>query len=514
MQFEKNNIHMNRVKDRANIQFTLDEDINVPDSKRDIGKIVCNRSDILLENVNYSEKKVGVSGGCSYTILYLTDEEKPMVDNLMGNLPFQENLNVDGADAGDNVKCQAYVEDFTVRVINSRKISIKMVINVALQMENVYDEEIACQAADPEVKTLTGSMNYACIALNGNDLFRVKEEFELPRNKPDINRILWRNAELRTRQVRLLQDGFSIKGELNVFILYETFSDESFEWYETVIPFSGKIDYTGIEEDMISDIVLSLTAGNVELKTTEDGEDRGLCVEAEINMDIRVYEEKNMEYLVDMYSLKENLVPVRTNAKYEQILVKNNAKCRLGDKIQMKSKDSRILQICGVEGTVHMDEVRTEEDGIVAEGAVTVNIMYVTSDDHNPIAMIKGDIPFSQKIEVNGVGADTVYTIRPNLEQLAATMLGNDEVEVRGFVNLDAMVLKQVEAGFITDAKVDGENMEWLTDFPGIIGYIAGGEENLWNIAKKYHTSVEKIRHINNMTSDTLRKGEKIIIMR
>lgn len=514
MQFEKNNIHMNRVKDQANIQFTLDEDINVPDNRKDIGKIICSKSDIVMGNVNYSEKKVSVSGDCSYTILYLTDEEKPGVENLMGKLPFHENLNVDQADAEDNVKCHAYVEDFTVRVINSRKISIKMVINVVVQMENVYDEEIVCGATDMDVKTLMGSMNYACIALNGNDLFRVKEEFELPRNKPDVNRILWRDVELRGRQVRLLSDGFSIKGELSVFILYDTFEEGSFEWYETVIPFAGKIDYPGMEEDMISDIVLTLTGSGVELKTTEDGEDRQICVEAEINMDIRVYEEKTMEYLADLYSVKENLGLLRTNAKYEQILIKNNAKCRIGDKVQMKSSDSRILQICGVEGTVHMDEVRAEDDGVVVDGAVSVNIMYVTSDDHNPVATIKSDIPFSQKIEANGVDSNMVYTIRPNLEQLSATVLGNDEIEVRGFVNLDAMILRQVETGFITGARVEDGDVSWLMDFPGIIGYIANSEEALWDIAKKYRTSVERIKSINNISSDMLRKGDKILIMR
>lgn len=514
MQFEKNNIHMNRVKDRANIQFTLDEDINVPDTKKDIGKIICSKSNVALENVNYMEKKVGVTGSCNYTLLYATDEEKPGVDNLMGTLPFQENLNVDQADAGDNVKCQAYVEDFTVRVINSRKISVKMVINVVIQMENVYDEEIACDVLDSEVKTLKSNMNYAGIALNGNDLFRVKEEFELPRNKPDVNRILWRDVELRSRQVRLLPDGFSIKGELSVFILYDTFEEGGFEWYETVIPFAGRIDYPGIEEEMISDIVLTLTGSNVELKTTEDGEDRQICVEAEINMDIRVYEEKSMCYLADLYSLKENLVPIRANAKYEQILIKNNAKCRIGDKVRMKSSDSRILQICGVEGDVHMDEVLTQEDGVLVEGAVSVVIIYVTSDDHNPVATIKSDIPFSQKIEVNGADSNMVYTIRPNIEQLSATVLGNDEIEVRGFVNLDAMVLKQVETGFITGANVEDEDVSWLTDFPGIIGYIANSEEALWDIAKKYRTSVEKIKSINNINSEVLRKGEKILVMR
>jgi hypothetical protein len=514
MRLEKNNIHMNRVKERANLQFTLDEDVNVPDSKNDIGKMICSRTEVAIDSANFNDKKETVAGNCGYVLLYLSDEEKPKLENLSGNIPFREILNVDGADPEDNIRCQAYVEDFNIRVINSRKISIKAVINVVVTIENIYDEEIAVDAQAEGVKCRKDSMNYACIALNGNDIFRVREEFELPKNKPDVNRILWKNVALRGRQIRLLEDGFSMKGELNVFILYDTYEDGILEWYETNITFSGKIDYPGIHEEMVSDIELTLAAGNLELKTNPDGEDRLLSLEAEIQMDIRVYEEKTMDYLADLYSVETNLLPVRKDAKYEQLLVKNSAKCRLTEKVQMKPADSRILQICGVEGTVHMDEVTQKDEGILAEGAVMVDIMYITADDRNPVAIIRSAIPFSQIIEVAGACPDMEYTIRPNLEQLTATVLGNDEVEVRAFVNLDALVFNSVAAGFITDVTEDNSDMTWKTDFPGIIGYIAVSEEALWDIAKKFRTSVETIKTVNGVTADSMKKGEKILVTR
>lgn len=514
MQLEKNNIHMNRIKARANMQFTVDEDINVPENKCDIEKIICNKSNVILENVNYNEKKVKITGKCEYSILYGCGDGKPGLENLSGMVDFQEILNMDEGDSDDNIKCQAMVEDMKVRVINSRKISIKAVINLFVAMENVYDEEIACGVSDEELKSKKERMDYASIALNGTDLFRIKEDFELPRNKPDVNRILWKDVELRGREIRLLSGGFSLKGELAVFLLYDTYEDGGIQWHETAIPFSGKIDYPGMSEDMISDIVLNLASNKVELKTNSDGEDRLISVEAELSMDIRVYEERNMDYLVDLYSLKENVVPLRTQARYEQLLVKNSAKCRVIDKVKMKASDSRILQICGVEGSAHIDDIQSVPEGILVEGALIVNIIYVTIDDNSPVAMVESAIPFSQTIEVMGAeGAEMVYTVRPNLEQLTATVLGNDEIEVRAIVNLDAMVLKQIAAEFITGTQVE-EELPQVREFPGLIGYIANSEEALWDIAKKYRTSVEKIQKINNMNTENLRKGEKILVIR
>lgn len=436
------------------------------------------------------------------------------MENISGSIDFSEIINVDEGDLEDTIKCKATIEDMSVRIINSRKISMKAVVNLNLFVESVYDEEIACNVLDSELQSKKEQLNYANMALNGNDLFRIKEEIELPRNKPDINRILWKAVELRNREVRLISDGFSIKGELSVFILYDSYMESGIMWYETAIPFSGKVDYPGIREEMISDITLELASKKLELKSNADGEDRVISIEAELAMDIRVYEECSMDYLVDLYSLKENVVPQCANTNYEKLLIKNNAKCRIVDKIKMKASESRMLQICGLEGEVHIDETKIVEDGILVEGALVVHIIYVTIEDNSPIASTEGKIPFSQVIEIMEASEqELVYTIRPNLEQLTATVLGSDEIEVRGFVNLDAFVLMRMETSFITGAIAEEEDVQQRS-FPGMIGYIANSEEALWDIAKKYRTSVEKIQKINNLNSEKLHKGEKIIVMR
>lgn len=514
MLLEKNNIHMNRVKGRANVQFTLDEDMNVPDSRADIGRLVCSKSNIQIDTMNFSDKKVNVNGKCNFAVLYTSDEEKSRLENLTGEIPFNENLNLDEAEADDIIKCQAYIEDFTVRIVNSRKISIKAVVNVVITMESIYDEEIAGSVQDKGAQCLMQNISYSCIAYNGNDIFRVKEELELPKNKPDINRILWKDISLRSRQIRLLEGGFSVKGELCVFLLYDTYEEGMIEWYETVIPFSGKIDYTGIEEDMVSDIVMELASSSMDVKTNSDGEERQLGVEAVLNLDIRVYEEKNMNYLADLYSLERNTVPLKKNTEYEQILVKNSAKCRVTDKVKIKSSDNRILQICRIEGEVKLDDMNAVEDGIEVEGAVLIDVMYVAADDRVPVATLKSAIPFSQKIDVTGADENMLYTIRPNIEQLMATVLGNDEMEVRAFINLDTLVFRRVKAEFIMDVSEDDAGTSWIMDFPGIIGYIAGGDEAIWDIAKKYRTTVDMIKSVNNLNGDTLHKGDKILVTR
>ena len=49
---------------------------------------------------------------------------------------------------------------------------------------------------------------------------------------------------------------------------------------------------------------------------------------------------------------------------------------------------------------------------------------------------------------------------------------------------------------------------------PGMVVYRATEEENIWEIGKRYYVSLESIRSVNQLESDILCHGEKILLIR
>ena len=47
-----------------------------------------------------------------------------------------------------------------------------------------------------------------------------------------------------------------------------------------------------------------------------------------------------------------------------------------------------------------------------------------------------------------------------------------------------------------------------------MVVYVVKQGDTLWNIAKRYKTTVENIRKINELENDTIRAGEKLYIQR
>ena len=49
---------------------------------------------------------------------------------------------------------------------------------------------------------------------------------------------------------------------------------------------------------------------------------------------------------------------------------------------------------------------------------------------------------------------------------------------------------------------------------PGIVGYVVKQGDTLWDIAKRFYTSVEVIKAVNNLTSDEIHPKDTLILVK
>ncbi|NLK28082.1 MAG: DUF3794 domain-containing protein [Clostridiales bacterium] len=516
MELIKKNIHMNKLKCKSTLQLTLDDDFNVPDIKPDIDKIIKEQGEIRITDIKAMNGKLLVKGALGFNVLYLSGEDQKPVHNISGEIPFDEVINMELTCADDDPIVKWELEDLSTGTINSRKLSVKSIVRLNVAVEELYDEETAVMVEGPEdVQYINKKIEITDISINKRDTFRVKDELLLPANKANISSILYQDIHLNNVEVRLLDDRFSIKGEIPVFILYTSEDEENpIEYYETEIPFGGVIDCSGCSEDMIEDITFRIASKNLEIKPDDDGEERALDLEVILEMEIKVYEIEEPEILCDVYSPSMEITPITKNAIYENLVIKNNSKYRIADRINVPENQPNILQICHANGDIKIDEIIPDGNQLQVEGVIEADILYISEDDSIPLNSIKGAIPFTQTIEVKGMKPDSNYEIRPNLDQLSVMMLDSEEIEVKATISLNTIVFDKISEEIITDIEVSNIDLEKLQAMPGIIGYVVKPEDTLWKIAKKYYTTVDTIMSINDMENDRIQPGDKLIIMK
>lgn len=513
MELVKQNMHITSNKGKKVSQITIDNDFNVPDVKDDIERIVRYDGALQTEPLRISENKAGIRGKLAFRVLYGGENA---IHSLKGVLPFEELMNAEGLSVEDEARLSCEIEDLSITLINSRKISIRAVITLTVDVEQVHEEAAGIEInGDEDAQYMTSRLSFTPVVQKKKDICRIKDELELSGNKPDISEILWDSAVLRSVEIRPEEGKLELRGELYLFVLYRAADDtNSLQWTEHSIPVDCTIDCPGCSAEAIPYIRLHLSGGEVEPRTDYDGEMRMLGIEYVVDMDICLYEEQQADIITDVYSAVKNLEPEIKKVPYEQLLLRNSSKCRVSERIRLKKEQARVLQICNSSGSIRVDSVKPADDGLYVEGAVVVSLLYAALDDKEPLQVIEGILPFSHKIEAPGITESCTWQLECAVEQLGAVMSNSEEIEIKAVLSLDALIMRQLEAEIITGITSKPYDLEAVKALPGIVGYVVKPGDTLWKIAKKFYSTVDSIKMINELKDDKIHPGDKLVLMK
>lgn len=510
------NIHMCRQAKRAGTQITMDEDLNVPDVRPDVEMIIQSREKITLEHMRAESGRLFVDGFMEVSILYMDDTKERQLHRIDTKLPFDESISMDGLEAGDNVRLRYETEDLNVALINSRKLAIRALLSFEASVEEIYDLSAAVetQTAIPLCERRK-KLELMQLEVQKKDIMRLKEEVQIPSNKPNINEILWENIQLRSCRIQLREGRLAVQGNLFLFVLYRAEDENrSLQWMEQQLPFEGEIECGGCVQELVPDIEVTLAQGELGAREDTDGELRLFHLEGVLELEIRLYGNDEAEILEDVYSPEKKLELVTSEDMYESLVMKNESKCKVGGKIRIQGAKPRILQICHSNGSIKIDKTQIVPEGIQVEGALPVAILYISSDDTMPFAVLEGTVPFTHLARVPDIDENCRFTLTTSLDQLSATMADSEEIEVKASVGLNLFVVRPHTQQCIHEIQEQDYDLEQLEAVPGITGYIVQGNESLWDIAKQYYLTPQQIMEMNGLESEQLRKGDCLILMK
>lgn len=516
MELLKKNIHMDRVRADAVSQITLEDDVNIPESKPDVSTLNFEKGTVVIDEVKPGTDHVNVRGRLMFSVLYHTSEEGSSLVTLEGKIPFEEKINMQNVANTDTVAVDGDVEDLSISIINSRKLSVQSVITLSAAVEELYDEEAPIGVHGEEaVEYRRAPMNLAQIAIFKNDIFRIKEEISLPSNYPNIFQILWNTVSLSDVEFKVTEGKINLQGDVHVFILYEgEGEDHPVRAFENTMPFSGMLECYGSREGMIPDIRYRLGQQEIAIRPDFDGEERNIGLELALEIVMKLYEEEKVDVVTDIYGVTKEVETLTRPASLRRLLAKVNGKTKVTDHIRIKNGSAGILQLLHSEGSVALEDQEVTENGILLSGSLQVQVMYITGDDESPYANVQAQIPYQYTLEVAGISPEDMSRVHADLEQLQVTMLDGEEMDVKAILNFSTTVFQKMPVELIQDVQVSELDTAKLGSLPGMAIYMVRPGDNLWNIGRKYYVPVGTLRELNNLGSDELKPGQKLLIVK
>ena len=514
MELIKKNINICRKKQQFSTQTVVNEDLNLPDYMEDIEKVVLEKGEFLLEQVRSLTDKIIVKGKVKYHLLYSGGNAGNLC-SFVKEIPVNEEIHADGVNEYDEVIVTPKEEAFNINVINSRKINAKMIIGFEVNVQEVLSESITADIMGEEnFQMKREKIRPLKICLQNSDIFRFHNQMNLPKDKPNIDNILYECLTPCELELKCGDSCILVNGRMRVFIMYcPEGKNQATQCFDYEFPIDGEIPCQESKQGMIGDIHWNLSNKEIEVKEDNENESRVIFVSGVIDIGLNLYEEEEFERLEDAYCI-DKITDIRPRTvMLPKLLMKNNTILRVVKRMKVSDSANNILQLCNIEGDVRQENVSPEADMMVAEGHVFVKILYLTDDENQPFRVATGTIPYSHRIEVGGMKEGCKYKIRPIIESLNASLEGND-VEIRIQIAMDVIVFDNEVVDIIDDISISDIPKEHIKEMPGMVGYIVGSGECLWDVAKRYHTTVDKLKAVNKISDESLKNGQKLLIIK
>ncbi len=516
MDLIKTNIHMDHTDCRMESQFTVDEDCNVSDSKADISRILLSDGVIKIEEVRAYDEQVLVRGKLIYHILYEADDSFGALHSLNGKIPFEERMNADCISSGDNPLVTADLEHLHITTVNSRKINVQALMLLTILQESIHSDEISIGVTkDEPVEYRLCNQQLLNIAVMKKDLCRIRDEFKLPANLPTMEEILWCDLSLSSVEFKPAEDKLNIKADVNLFLIYRPSEGSSgYEFVETTVPFSHSIECNASKEYLIPDITYSLSQKDYEIRPDLDGEERIIGFDLVMDLYIKLYEDMNLDYICDVYGVHKELDVDYEKYDIKSLLAQSTAILRLQEKIPFNFKGEELLQIKYSLAKLFPESASIGNDSVDVEGYIAVTMLYITNDDRFPYRTGTFEVPFTYSIDLPGINEQTIYQLNANLEQCQVASAGSDNLDIKASVAFQIFAYDGNVLEAVSEITETADKCTCNTNRPGIAVYFAKDGDCLWNIGKEYRVPLNRIKEQNALTTDNVRKGQKLIVMK
>ena len=494
-------------------QVLVEGDFIVPDVKPDILSILRVSALPVIEEEKAADDRVGFKGKVSVNVIYLAKKSDRLIHSMTDELIFEDFINIDGTSRMGDIEVEVELSHLEYRLINDRKMGIKAIITVTASSFSKVEEEYLQGVEGNELQVKESIIMVDRKTESKKDRFVIKEELELSGSNSEIADILECQVDLCRKEVKAVKDGINIKGEALINLLYTSNGDEGvIEMAEFTVAFNGTVEILGITENMQP--YANLNVGEVEtfVISNDSGEDKVLDIEITANILAGASIREEIQVVEDAYSTEKEISIEKRKLEYPVMIGRTEARVLIKENVMLEEGYPSIMQVVRAWGKCYTDNVILEENGAVIEGAASAQVMYVANDDIVPVQVVDFMIPFEQRVEIKGLNINSVLETSCKVEKAGISMLSDKEIEIAVTLLIDAKAYEKTETQIINDI-VESSIPRPLP--ASIVIYIVQEGDSLWEIAKRYNTTVEAIMSVNEIENmDLIYPGEKILILR
>lgn len=473
----------------------------VPDACPDILRIVDVCGQAVLSSKQAREGMAIITGMVRAVILYQPEGGGGLRRMEVG-LPFTCQAEASGLTERGTVLACARLRCAEARVLNPRKVLLRVDLAVDVTACQPVERTICCGVSNPEEPAVcqrqyTGE-HYQISSVQEKP-FTFSDQIRLPSGPGEAPQLLTSRAQAICTESKLIGSKLIFKGTVELSCLMQEPGGGLSTLHES-LPFSQILEVAGASEDGACQVLVEITDLRCET-AEEDGRD--LDVEVELLAQAMVRCRRPVTLLQDLYStnwLLEVENETQELCQFEEQSVRPQAIRELLE------TDGMVRSV--VDSRLSLGQVTQTREGeeLVLNADVQLCILYL--DENELVQSARKSLSASLRLNCPPQVQCRCRCFCPG-DVFAAPAAGG--IEVRFHAEFHCLITRRLPVPSVQFARC-GDARSTDGKRPSIVLRMPSPNESLWDIAKSYGTTMQKILQANELDTEMLPAGRMLLI--
>lgn len=487
-------------------EFVVKGEYLIPDTHPDVNKILMVDVKPKVVNTEAFMDKIFVEGELLYSIVYISvDDEKNNTYNVSYSDKFNLYIESFGMRKENLYNITVDIADIKSSLLNERKISIEGHLRFNSNSNEILDIDIMNDLEDQDdIQLLMKDLDVCELKGTFTEELVNETSINVPLDKGSIGKILVCDSYIYKTECKLLDNKITYNAYCKIKVLYKEVNSDALNYLEQDVYLTKDSDVEDIDSSMIPVHNWDIVGFEYMIDEDESGESRIINSYINIRCNLKVLNKNTISIIDDAYSKNSLINLVKNTYKMNSVEAYGNIDTIIKDNITVEDTPVSIVYTTG---RCNITSKKIVEGKLIIEGVVNAEVIY--KDSEGQFLNIKQSIPFVTNFENENIKIDMDVVYSHNLENIEA-FIEAKTIGIKAVINIRVYVNSEIRRDILVDMYRTQE--ETPVKDCSVIIYIAGEEDTLWSIAKKYCVSIEDICRINNLDQEESIGGYKLLI--
>lgn len=485
-------------------EYPVDCEFTLPDYCPDIERILKCCIDAKLVNLSVLSDTAQAELNADIKILYISKDEKLFGYEMPVNLSKSINIGEINGEAISESKVKT--EYSNCRAVNSRKVDVHGSVSLFLSLKTQSDKSCISNIEDKSIVLKKEKSKITQISGFSSKQMSVSDEIVLSSTDASILNIINYDVKSTFIECKTLTDKAVVKIDLCYEILYLS-SDMRYEVIRHNTPVSQVIDLIGADENSICRINPTVSSVDIKVITDSNGDMRSINTETKVNISLLAYNLNDIEIVTDGYCVRYESSIKRETLKLNRFVDSVNQSVTLAETLELSANIGSIIDVKCLPISYYC---KCDNGNLNICGDIAVSVF--VEDENGGCKYYEKIVPFEQKLLKTECSENSIFDFDLSVTDCSYDISGQKSLNFKCELKVCGIITTPVDIPAVTDFIIDEEKEKNYDDMPSLVVYFALKDENLWDIALKYNTSVDKIKETNSITEDLIKKDIMLLI--